>query len=83
MIKILQNIHPVFFLLVATILEVAGDAIIRTSIYNHTGLARIGLMLAGAILLFGYGVALNLAPVAFGQVVGLTLLCKDSMNYSS
>ncbi len=45
MIKMLQNIHPVFFLVVATKLEVAGDAIIRTSIYNHTGLARIGLML--------------------------------------
>jgi hypothetical protein len=73
MIKILQNIHPVIFLLVATILEVSGDAIIRTSIYNHTGKARIGLMLMGAILLFGYGYSLNLAPVEFGKVVGLYL----------
>jgi len=71
MIKIIQNIHPAFFLLVATILEVSGDAIIRTSIYNHTGLMRIGLMIIGAILLFGYGSILNLAPVEFGQVVGL------------
>jgi hypothetical protein len=71
MIKALQNLHPVFFLLIATILEVSGDAIIRTSIYNHTGIARIGLMLIGALLLFGYGYSLNLAPVEFGQVVGL------------
>ena len=71
MIKILQNLHPVFFLLVATVLEVSGDAIIRTSIYNHTGMFRIGLFLVGAILLFGYGYSLNLAPVEFGQVVGL------------
>jgi len=71
MIKIFQNIHPIFFLLVATTLEVFGDAIIRISIHHHTGLARIGLMLAGSILLFGYGFSLNLAPVEFGQVVGL------------
>ncbi len=71
MLKTLQHIHPFWFLLVATILEVCGDAIIRVSIYNHSGLARILLMLAGAALVFGYGVALNLAPVEFGQVVGL------------
>jgi small multidrug resistance family-3 protein len=71
MIKAIQHIHPVFFLLVATILEVSGDAIIRTSMYHHTGLARIGLMVIGALLLFGYGYVLNLTPVEFGQVVGL------------
>ena len=71
MIKNTQNIHPFFFILIATVLEVTGDAIIRTSIYNHTGIARTWLMLIGAILLFGYGTSLNLAPVVFGQVVGL------------
>jgi hypothetical protein len=69
--KLIQNISPIFFLIVATLLEVCGDAIIRTSIYNHTGRMRIGLMMAGAILLFGYGCSLNLAPVEFGKVVGL------------
>ena len=71
MIKIFQNFHPVFFLLISTILEVSGDAIIRTSIYTHKGLARIGFALIGAVLLFGYGYFLNLAPVEFGKVVGL------------
>ncbi len=66
-----QNIHPFFFILVATILEVSGDAIIRTSLYNHTGIARVGLILIGAILLLGYGTSINLAPVEFGEVVGL------------
>ncbi len=28
-------------------------------------------MMAGAVLLFGYGFTLNLAPVEFGKVVGL------------
>ena len=71
MIKALQNIHPIVFLIIATTLEVSGDAIIRMCIYNHTGLVRIGFALLGAILLFGYGFFLNLAPVEFGQVVGL------------
>ena len=71
MIKILENTHPVFFLIVATTLEVSGDAIIRMCMYNHTGPARIGLGIIGAILLFGYGFFLNLAPVEFGRVVGL------------
>ena len=71
MLRTLQTIHPFVFILIATILEVTGDAIIRTSVYNHTGIARIGLMLAGGILLLGYGTSINLAPVEFGQVVGL------------
>ena len=71
MIKLLQGTHPIVFLIIATTLEVSGDAIIRMCIYNNTGLARIGLAIFGAILLFGYGFFLNLAPVEFGQVVGL------------
>jgi small multidrug resistance family-3 protein len=67
----LQNIHPIVFLIIATILEVSGDAIIRKSIYNHTGIARITFGLIGTILLFGYGFMLNLAPIEFGKVVGL------------
>lgn len=71
MIKFLENAHPIVFLLIATTLEVSGDALIRIGIHNNTGLARVMLWLGGAILLFGYGYFLNLAPVEFGQVVGL------------
>lgn len=59
------------FLLIATTLEVSGDAIIRMGIYNHAGLLRMGCMVAGTALLFGYGFTLNLTPVEFRQVVGL------------
>ncbi len=41
------------------------------ALYNHAGPARLGLFLAGAMLLFGYGSFLNLAPLEFGRVVGL------------
>ncbi len=69
--KVIQGVHPIVFLIIATTLEVCGDALIRICIYNHTGLARIIFALIGTILLFGYGFFLNLAPVEFKQVVGL------------
>ena len=69
--KQLSGIHPVLFMIVATILEVSGDAIIRKCIYNYTGAARALLFVLGAILLLGYGILLNLAPVEFSKIVGL------------
>jgi small multidrug resistance family-3 protein len=69
--KFIQNIHPIVFLLIATTLEVSGDALVRKAIFNYTGLMRLGFFFMGACLLFGYGFALNLAPLEFGQVVGL------------
>ena len=62
---------PICFLLIATILEVSGDALVRIGIYGQTGAARLGIYGAGAALLFGYGFCLNLAPLEFGKVVGL------------
>ena len=67
----MKNVHALVFLLIATTLEVSGDALVRKALYDHVGLARVGLMLLGAGLLFGYGFSLNLAPLEFGQVVGL------------
>jgi hypothetical protein len=69
--KALQGVSPLILLLIATTLEVSGDAVVRIAIYNQNGLPRLGLMLAGAALLLGYGSFLNLAPLEFGRVVGL------------
>jgi small multidrug resistance family-3 protein len=69
--KLLVGMPILAFLVVATALEVSGDALIRKSLFQHAGLARLGLFLTGACLLAGYGTLLNLAPLAFGQVVGL------------
>jgi small multidrug resistance family-3 protein len=69
--KLLADMPILVLLIVATTLEVTGDAIIRKSLFEHAGLARIGLFLAGAALLAGYGTFLNLAPLEFGKVVGL------------
>jgi small multidrug resistance family-3 protein len=71
MLSYFQSIPPLLLLLVATVLEASGDAIIRTGIYQHGGLMRVGLLLAGGLMLFCYGSLLNLAPLDFGRVVGL------------
>ena len=63
--------YPLALLLAATLLEVSGDAIVRMGIYQHAGAMRFTLLLGGGLLLLGYGCCLNLAPIEFGQVVGL------------
>ncbi len=52
-------------------MEATGDAVIRLALGNNTMAARIGLFALGGVLLFGYGLLLNLAPVEFEKVVGL------------
>jgi hypothetical protein len=71
MIKSFQNISIPLLLLIATTLEVSGDAVVRLAIYNNAGLARAACFFAGAALLLGYGFVLNTAPVEFGRIVGL------------
>lgn len=59
------------FLIVATALEATGDAVVRMGLGHSAWSVRIALFAAGAALLFGYGLFLNLAPLEFGRVVGL------------
>jgi hypothetical protein len=71
MLKVLQSVPIPLLLLIATTLEVCGDASVRIAIYQHAGLTRIGLLFGGALLLLGYGTFLNTAPVDFGRIAGL------------
>jgi hypothetical protein len=66
-----MDVKIFLFLIAATSLETFGDAIVRIGIGQNAWLPRSGLFLAGALLLFGYGVSLNLAPIEFNRVVGL------------
>jgi hypothetical protein len=66
------------FLIVATTLEAFGDATVRIGLYNRSGASQIAVLLGGGVLLFCYGLMLNLAPLPFERVVGLyiaTLFC--------
>ncbi len=58
------------FVLMATIFEATGDAVLRVALHQNNTLARIGLLGIGAIGLTLYGTSLNLAPVEFAQVTG-------------
>jgi len=66
-----MNVRIILFLIIATTLETFGDAIVRMGIGQTAWLTRGGLFAAGALLLFGYSLSLNLAPTEFGRVVGL------------
>jgi hypothetical protein len=59
------------FLIAATAMESGGDAIVRMGLTQQALGSRSLCFLAGAALLFGYGLALNLAPISFGRVVGV------------
>lgn len=71
MFKVLQSMPIPVLLLIATTLEVSGDAVVRLAIYQNTGALRVALLVAGAVLLLAYGTFLNTAPVEFGRIVGL------------
>jgi len=72
MLRLIQIAPPLLLLVIATTLEVSGDAVLRMGLYNnYAGTLRVFLFLGAATLLFGYGLFLNLAPLEFGRVVGL------------
>lgn len=57
-------------LVVATVLEAGGDAVVRLGLQHTSIPTRILLMAFGAAMLFGYGLVLNLAPLDFGRLIG-------------
>ena len=71
MLKFFQSFPIPLLLLLATSLEVSGDAVVRLALYNSIGANRLALLCVGALLLLGYGSFLNLAPIEFGRVAGL------------
>ena len=66
----MKSLLPLGLLILATTLETSGDAIIRIGLKPHAVPIRAGLMLAGGIILYGYGLTLNLAPLDWGRLVG-------------
>jgi hypothetical protein len=85
MIKTFHSLPPILFIVIATLFEVSGDAIVRKSIYEHSGPMRITLMLFGAVCLFMYGFSINLSSLEFGKIAGqyiMTLfIVWQLMNY--
>ena len=59
------------FLILATAMEVTGDAIVRLGIAHQSFAVKLGYFIGGGALLFGYGFTLNNAPIEFHRVVGI------------
>jgi small multidrug resistance family-3 protein len=59
-------------LCLSAVLEAGGDALVRIGLHGARGLAlRVVLMALGALVLFAYGVAVNLPPWDFGRLLGV------------
>nr|WP_295744218.1 hypothetical protein [uncultured Acidocella sp.] len=58
-------------LLLAACLEAGGDALARTALHAHALPVRLGFFGAAALVLFIYGVTVNLPPWDFGRLLGV------------
>src|SRR3984885_9608280 len=58
-------------LLLAACLEAGGDALVRLGLHSHHGFGRFGLFLAGAVVLFIYGLSVNAPSWDFGRLLGV------------
>ncbi len=68
----MNNFLILLLLALAATLEAGGDAIARTALHSQTvPLIRLGLFAAAALVLFVYGVTVNLPPWDFGKLLGV------------
>ena len=61
------------FIVMATIFEAVGDAVMRIALHYHVTPGRILLFVSATALLAMYGLFLNLAPVEFATATGIYL----------
>jgi drug/metabolite transporter superfamily protein YnfA len=58
-------------LLVAAGLEAGGDALVRVGLHSTAIGSRAVFLAVGAVVLFGYGCAVNAPPWDFGRLLGV------------
>lgn len=58
-------------LFLAALLEAGGDAVVRKALHRNTPWARLGLLAAGALVLFAYGYTVNAPAWDFSKLLGL------------
>jgi hypothetical protein len=58
-------------LLFAAVLEAGGDALVRAGLHGGSTISRAGLFVAGAAVLFAYGLTVNAPPWDFGKLIGV------------
>lgn len=58
-------------LLIAAVLEAGGDALVRRGLHSALLIRRVEFLLLGGIVLFSYGVVVNLPHWDFGRLLGV------------
>jgi small multidrug resistance family-3 protein len=58
-------------LALAAVLEAGGDALVRNGLHAPALPVRLGFMALGAVVLFAYGVTVNLPSWDFGRLLGV------------
>jgi len=69
--KQVNKLNQIGILLLAALFEAGGDAILRKALHLQPGTSRIVALLAGAAVLFFYGVMVNAPAWDFGRLLGI------------
>ena len=67
----MNKLTQIGILLLAALLEAGGDAILRKALHLPGGIARVLALLAGAAILFLYGITVNTPSWDFGRLLGI------------
>ena len=86
--ELMNNAATLMLLTLAAVLEVGGDALARTALHSQAILpVRLGLFAGAALVLFVYGVTVNLPPWDFGRLLGvyvcLFFLVAQIVNFAA
>jgi small multidrug resistance family-3 protein len=67
----MNNFLILAVLILAAAMESGGDALARGGLHAGSGVGRVGFLVAAAVVLFAYGITVNLPPWDFGKLLGV------------
>ncbi|WP_297490976.1 hypothetical protein [Acidocella sp.] len=84
----MNSLGVLLLLTLAATLEAGGDALARTALHSQAvPMLRLGIFAAAALVLFIYGVTVNLPPWDFGRLLGvyvsLFFVVAQIINYAA
>ncbi len=67
----MNNLTILLVLILAALLEAGGDALARSGLHAAALPVRLGFFAVGAVVLFSYGITVNLPNWDFGRLLGV------------
>jgi small multidrug resistance family-3 protein len=81
----MNNLGILLLLAIAAALEAGGDALARSGLHAASPATKLIFLLLAALVLFTYGVTVNLPPWDFGKLLGvyvaLFFVVAQAINY--